>query len=459
MFLNNQSLLEKIYFYNPWYQDKKFTFLEEEKFQKREVFFVLERYLKKRLIISLVGLRRTGKSTLMRQSINYLLRDLSPQEIFFYEFSEQDNDLEEKLDYFFQNIFKKNIYRDGCFIFLDELQYVKNWQLILKKYYDTNSNLKFIVSGSTHLYLHRNTNESLAGRIIDIRIDPLSYTEWINFTSSKKYPYLLKTENIFASSFFASIKENQDILSFSKNFKTFVSFGEFPYFFQEDNLLDLNKYYQESILERIFSYDIKLFDIDNHQAFFSLFKILNRDSGTEMNLSNIAREISINKATIKRYISILEKMFLYSQLSKYSTNLRKQLKSFKKNYISSLNLLRASLNLDYWNTDRVFWGNIVETFIFNEIKRHNFFSSNWDLFFYHDSSLKKEVDFVLSYEDKLLPIEVKTNDKIYKNYFKGILFFLEKYKQDRGILFYGGTEIKSEQFSKKEILCVPYLMV
>ncbi|MEA2088849.1 MAG: AAA family ATPase [Patescibacteria group bacterium] len=447
----NQNTTKNISLYNPWYQDKNFLFLEK-KYKKRKQYYDVEKYLDKELIISVIGLRRTGKTTIIKQIINALLKKVASKQIFFYQFDEENIDLESKLDFYFQNILKQDIYKANCYVFLDELQNISNWQVVLKKYYDINNKIKFIISGSTHLYLHKNTKESLAGRIINIDIRPFSWHEFLNFKYEKNYDFL---KNIFENNFLEIVKNNRDILLYKNDLKTFLSYGEYPYFFHEVNSFELDKYFKDSILDKIFSRDIKLFDIDNHNAFFQLFKVLNKDSAQEINLQNISREIGLNVITIKRYIGILEKMFLYHYIYKYTKSIRQQIKSFKKGYVASLNLSKVSLNIDYLDISNEQFGHIIETFIYNEIIKNNIDNIN----FYNNTKIKKEVDFVIANNKKIIPIEVKINDQINKAHLKNLVYFMEDNKINNGILIYGGEEIKTIKINKLKIDCLPYFMI
>jgi len=315
--------------------------------------------------------------------------------------------------------------------------------VILKKYYDINKKIKFVVSGSTHLYLHKNTKESLAGRIINIDIHPFGWHEFLNFKYKKNYNFLER------------VKNNRDILLYEKDLNTFLSYGEYPYFFHEANAFELDKYFKDSILDKIFARDINLFNVDNYSAFFQLFKILNRDSAQEINLRNISREIGLNVITIKRYIGILEKMFLYNYIYKYTKSVRQQIKSFKKGYVTSLNLSRVSLNIDYWNMESDQYGHIIETFIYNELVKNNIDNIN----FYHNTKIKKEVDFVITNNKKIIPIEVKIKKQINRSYLKNLVYFMEINKISNGILIYGGEEIKLIKINKLKISCLPYYII
>lgn len=446
VWLNNISV------FNPWFQDSQFRF-KEEKFHKRIYYNSAKKYLEKELMVSLIGLRRTGKTTIIRQLINFLLSSsIDPQKIFFYGFDEENIHLEEIINFYLQNILIKDLYKAECYIFLDELQFVENWQVVLKKYYDINPKIKFIVSGSTHLYLHKNTKESLAGRIININIRPIGWHEFLNFKYKKNYNFI---QDIFSKNFLKNVKNNSDILTFQKDFKTFLSYGEFPYFFHEKNAFELDKYLKDAVLDKIFIKDIELFDIENRRAFRELFKVLSFESANEINIHNLAREIGINVITIKKYIEILEKMFLYSYIYKHVKSAREQIKSFKKGYLSSLNLLRTAININYWDIKGDHFGHIVETFVYNELTKGEI----ENIYFYHDTKIKKEVDFVIIRGTQILPIEVKTANKINNLHLKNLIYFLHKNNLQRGILLHGGTEIMTKKIDGLNIDFIPYIMI
>ena len=133
--LPNKITEKKLKEYNPWHQDSDFLFKKEQKYQKRQQFKQLKKYLSQKMIISLIGLRRTGKSTIIKQTINELLRSgIKPRNIFFYQFEELDINLEDILNFYLENILKQNIHKASCYIFLDELQFIPSWQNTLKRY-------------------------------------------------------------------------------------------------------------------------------------------------------------------------------------------------------------------------------------------------------------------------------------------------------------------------------------
>lgn len=447
------DIFSRILDLNPWYKSPDFQF-SEKNLPKREVFGEIENALYSGFIISLSGLRRTGKTTLLKQFINKLLSENLPTEsIIYYEFDELNYNLEEVLNLYFKNILRKDLHSAECFIFLDELQYVDYWQVILKRYYDINPKIQFIITGSSDLFNRQKVKESLTGRILNFNIFTLSYSEYLFFKFDKKF-YL--SQYIMDDDFIQRVSDAPGINIYKNELNEYLSFGEFPQYFKNNNAKLLTQYYRDSILKNIFTKDINLFEINNTKSFFEYFRILAKSSAQEINISNVARDLQINSMTVKRYQDIMDKMFIADFLYKYEKSFAKQTKSFKKVFIKSINLIKADLNIYFDTVQKDFFGHIIETFIYNELSRN----SNFKIYYYNDTRTKKEIDFILIKDNQVLPIEVKTNKTVKRNMLGSIISFLKDNNLKRGIVFYGGDDINSESFDNGITLeYIPYYLI
>lgn len=168
-----RSIIER----NPWWASGS---VPEELIciNRREYIGKITGCFKDQKLLAILGIRRSGKSTLIYQSIKYLLDNgTDPKNIFYINADDFEKpgraNLEEALDFCQQNNMvslkdKKN------YVFIDEIQNVRGWQQLLKKYYDLKYASKFIVSGSSSSLIYKNSSESLAGRIsfIDVSVSP-----------------------------------------------------------------------------------------------------------------------------------------------------------------------------------------------------------------------------------------------------------------------------------------------
>ncbi|MFA5072026.1 MAG: AAA family ATPase, partial [Candidatus Pacearchaeota archaeon] len=162
----------KLYIRNPWWRDSKFLF-DEKGWIHRDLYFELEKNMEQPLALSILGLRRVGKSTILKQLINKLFaKGEDSKRVFYYLFDdlEQINtseNLDALLNMYFEQILQEPLHAlsSPVYIFFDEIQYVPDWQTILKRYYDlSEKKIKFIISGSQSVLLEGKNKETMAGR-------------------------------------------------------------------------------------------------------------------------------------------------------------------------------------------------------------------------------------------------------------------------------------------------------
>ncbi len=163
--------------FNPWWGD---SFSSSSK--PRIIFDSILKFFGKRQIIALTGLRRVGKTTLMLRLVDSLLeKGFDSKKILFFSFDEFPSVL-------FRDViseFELKMGFDGknrdYYVFFDEIQKVSNWENQLKTIYDLNPNLRIVVSGSESLFIKSKSKESLAGRMFEFTILPLSFREFLVF--------------------------------------------------------------------------------------------------------------------------------------------------------------------------------------------------------------------------------------------------------------------------------------
>jgi predicted AAA+ superfamily ATPase len=128
---------------NPWWVQEDYKIIEQN-LPKRDLHEVLVENFSHSLMLNIVGLRRVGKSTLLKQLIGRILEmGEKPTHVFYYLFdyatqSQKADFLDEVLATYFQEVLKRPNFSldEKVYVFLDEIQYIKNWQAVLKRYYD-----------------------------------------------------------------------------------------------------------------------------------------------------------------------------------------------------------------------------------------------------------------------------------------------------------------------------------
>ena len=159
--------------------------------RRREEFANIIDKLDEKRILSIIGPRRVGKSTLIYQTIEYLLneKNVDPKRVLLFSgddptlfFSENDK-LSNIVEVYFNEILEENISNlsSKVYIFIDEIHFIKNWQNYLKVCFDRKYNIKFIVTGSSSLHLFKDSNESLFGRIENIYVLRLTFIQCMIF--------------------------------------------------------------------------------------------------------------------------------------------------------------------------------------------------------------------------------------------------------------------------------------
>ena len=147
---------------NEWWTNGSVNPLLLQKLHRDE-FNELAELLESERITAVIGPRRVGKTTLMYQLIDHLLdTGIKKEHILF---ASMDDPLKTIIDEYLEKIVKKPI-RDieKIYIFIDEIHFLPDWNLWLKRYFDLKYNIKFIISSSsaTHL-LKYSENQLLAG--------------------------------------------------------------------------------------------------------------------------------------------------------------------------------------------------------------------------------------------------------------------------------------------------------
>lgn len=445
------DLKDQIVLLNKWQFNPDYRVEVSSRF--RDLYHdLIGKFIDKDISLSISGLRRVGKTTIIYQLINYLLETkANSKHIFYFQFSEELTNLKKVLQFFFSGFTDEEISGDNFYIFLDELQYVKDWQSVLKSYIDRNSKIKFIVTGSASIYFRSRIKESLAGRILDFTLSPLSFSEMIRLKDNIKGEYSF--DQIISSNVdkFAIFKKLQsERLPYRKLLGKYLISGEFPALLPYlDDWEYCRKYLTDGIIDKILHKDIRLFEVEKEEEIFALYRICCSNTAQMINLRNIAAETGLAYQTIKKYLSVLKKIFLINSVKNRQRSIRAQVKSPDKIFSLSVNLASAMLSIENpLNPPYLdFKGHIIENFVYNSIRKLG------DIYYYNKAG--KEVDLILETANKIIPLEVKSSVKLKKTDTNHLLYFMHKNHLNEGYLVYGGDLGKLEDNGLK-IYLLPY---
>lgn len=403
----------------------------ESNWYHRPLYQKLIDSLSRDLIISLVGMRRVGKSTLMKQALNYLLPHHPSQNIFYFSFDRSvvKNEVETlrqilltyAVSFLHQPLAKM---KEKVFIFLDEIQIIPYWQDIIKTHYDINPAVKFIISGSSSLFITRKTTESLAGRLEEIIVPPLSFLEYLALDGRAKEE-IEKTGGIEKYSHFFP----EYLTSF---FERYLEIGQFPQPVKNNYTKEQTKEYLQTIENKIIEIDLpKIFPIKRPDILKIIFAYLKQSSGSLLSYENLTNDLGVDIRTTIKYLDWLKKTFLIDMCLNQTKKMIKAARTSKKVYLTSTNF---SQNLPL--------GSQVETYVFNFLK-----NLNREVEFFRFQN--KEIDFITTTkEGQKIPFEVKYQTSIKESDKKNLLLFMERYHSPYAFLITKNLDLPPQKIGE-----------
>jgi predicted AAA+ superfamily ATPase len=360
--------IERLQYENPWWTSGNVqqTYQDMSKRLYFDLFypFVKETDIKRAVV--LMGPRRVGKTVMMYHTIQELIKEnIAPQKIFFIGI---DNpiymhlSLEDILLLAKEAVQLNNL--EGCFVFFDEIQYLKDWERHLKVLVDSYPKTKFVVSGSAAAALRLQSSESGAGRFTDFMLPPLTFHEYIHL---KGLHHLVQPKTILYNGKEIPFFISHDNKAFNKEFFHYLNFGGYPEVVLSEKIQsDMGRYVKNDIVDKVLLRDLpSLYGIKDVQELNSFFSYLAYNTGNEFSFERLGKDSGIAKEIIKKYLEYLEAAFLIKVIHKIDDNAKKfkRVTSFKV-YLTNSSL-RTALFSPIVETDKE-TGNMVETAIFSQ---------------------------------------------------------------------------------------------
>ena len=453
-----EKIVERLRYENPWWVSKQIPEIYSA-MSKRLYFdlfypFVTEKNIRRALV--LMGPRRVGKTVMLFHSIHQLMEEkVNPQQIFFIGI---DNPiyvhlgLEDILTLCKTalNLSKLN----GCYVFFDEIQYLKDWERHLKVLVDTYPDTKFIVSGSAAAALKWHSTESGAGRFTDFMLPPLTFQEYIHL---KQMNHLIYDGIINYGNQSISYCLTHDIKALNKEFVNYLNFGGYPEVVLSEKIQsDMGRYVKNDIVDKVLLRDLpSLYGIKDVQELNRFFTYIAYNTGNEFSYESISKESGIQKDTLKKYLEYLESAFLIKVLNKVGVNAKrlKRVTSFKV-YLTNPSL-RTALFSPISETDSEM-GNMVETAVLSQWMHRE----NLDLTYarWKEGRNEGEVDLVLVDDKKFKPVwgvEIKWSNRYFDkpHELKSLVRFCETNGFDKALV----TSIDQQGIKKLESLHFSFL--
>jgi len=325
--------------------------------------------------------------------------------------------------------FLKQLVKPVC---IDEIQKAPNLLEFIKLDVDKDRvNGSYLLTGSANVLDMKKTKDTLAGRIIELTLYPLSAKE------KNKKPDDNVVDRLFDRDFACENIDSDEIFNF-------IITGGYPELLKLDSELKRRLWFSSYISTYIERDARELGEIREINNFFKFINVLAPRTATLLNKSKIANAISLKDSVVDNFMTIMTLLYQVELLRPYSENIGKQfVKSPKLHMLDTgiaCHLLRIK-NIETLESSH-YKGQLFETFIFSELKKHIGFSQDSIDIFHYRTNDKKEIDFIVSRGDEMLAIEVKSSYSVGRDDFKHI-FELQKISKKKilGIVFYMGEHV------------------
>jgi len=344
----------------------------------RLIFNEIKQYFDSPEAIIITGMRRTGKTTLLKlifekiPSKNKLFLDL--ENPLNRKYFEEEN--YEKIKVSFEMLGLDFSHKP--FIFLDEIQFVKNLPSV-GKYFIDHYEVKFFLTGSASFYLKNLFTESLAGRKYIFQLFPLTFSEFLLFKeSSLKIP----------SDISGITKANHEAIS--PLYDEYILYGGFPGVVLKTNIEEKKRALEE-IFTSFFQQEIlQLGDFRKNEVIRDLILLLIQRLGSKVDIQKISKELGIGRPTLYDYIAFLEGTFFIKTLRPFTKGKDSEIRKMPKVYICDSGLSNYLANIDT--------GLLFENSVFQNLRQKGELN-------YFQKKRGSEIDFILNKE---IAYEVKT---------------------------------------------------
>jgi len=341
----------------------------------RKILPALKEHLGKRQITVLTGMRRTGKTTLVK----HLLDEISSKNKIYIDLERLDNReifSEKNYDSVLSGFRQRGIdIQKKSYIALDEIQLCPDIASTMKYLYDNHA-IKFIVTSSSSYYLKNLFTESLAGRKKIFELYPLDFGEFLTF---KKIPYAggRFLEKQFALHEYERLK---------KYYEEYIKYGGFP----EVALARTKEEKKDLVSDIISSYiniDINsITDLRNQENLYKLMKLLAVRTGTRLDYMKLSRLSGISRVTLLKYMELLEKTYIIFRISVISANPDREIVKAKKLYFCDNGILNY--------LGEISGGTQFENAVFNQLRPCGRID-------YYALKTGREIDFIMNKETAL----------------------------------------------------------
>jgi len=309
----------------------------------------------------ITGIRRCGKSVLLNEIFyNYLISSGVPADHIIrisldLKKWEKLRDNDSLYNYLSQSIKDSDTY----YIFLDEIQMVDRFEEVINSI-KSEFNTDIYITGSNSKLLSHDINTIFRGRGIEIKVFPLSFSEFLDYRKIDKMDA----------------------------FDEYIRFGGLPYAVRESNIQE-KRAYLDMMVKTVVTRDmIERYNIRNESLFISLIELLCSSIGSYVSTSKIANTLksngfkTVDNETISRYLGHICDAFLFYKVGRFDIKGKEYLKTQNKYYATDMGLRNAAIGYK-----QIEITHIIENIVYLELLRRGYIV---DI----GKNREKEIDFV-----------------------------------------------------------------
>jgi len=380
-------------------------------------------------VISLIGVRRSGKSSILFDLINQLREEIDRENIIYINFEDDRlyplelSHLDFILESYYELYPKKR--DEKIYLFLDEVQVVQNWEVYVRRVYD-NENIQIYITGSSAKLLSTEIATSLRGRTITYEIFPFSFKEYLEFKNIE-----------------INLNSSKSLSFINNELNNYLFDGGFAETIDEDK--SISRKILSDYLELIVYKDIvDRYNITNRSLLKSLNKYCFTNIATLVSFTKLYNEFKsqgfkLSKDTIFNYLSHLEDAYAIFTLPIYRNSVKEEQRNPKKIYAIDNGFKKI---YDYAIDKDV--SKLYENIVYLHLRRQT-----KDLYYFKQNH---EVDFYARVEGKEYLVNVSyiiENEKTRKRELDGLLEAMDYFNLDESYLITKDEESVVEIENKK----------
>ena len=439
---------------NPWWAEGKLPAELTHEYRRRD-YYVLRGEIGSKPVSAIGGPRQVGKTTLLYQLVEHLLSSsVDPSHILFVNFdlpglaAAADSPLNDCLNSYADRVLGHPWRKEKAkvYIFLDEITKVENWHRDLKGWFDLKLPIKFLISSSSLSELRSGAAASLTGRIsthllmtwkfVDVLMYLAEEPAWNDtglrlreaFSSAVHqgdpavFERKLRDVEATTTRGRATLRSTLDRYLLTDGFPELLKIRD-----TRRSSARLREYLDLTIMNDL----ARVYQIRTPGLFYDMLGFLARESGQLISYRTLARMLNVQERTVVDYLDHLESVFLVAQAQFFSESRVKRIRRQRKILLTNPGLQNALLGrLDRRTlTDPDLLGRLAEAVVYDHAKRLVYCLNPGpepEAFYWRDDK-NREVDVVISVDDKPIPIEVKYRTNPRRD-LDGLHSFLEEHQ-------------------------------